>query len=148
MENLMGCLGREFKGVCQGWAGWITVSGRWWWWCGIHPWTKLLSSGLVNREGQAKVSRGRGGPGSMCVWTHSQVFKATHLLKYTECLRGRTAEPESPWEKLTQRWSCLRQNKTEPWAWAGGGDTRYGGTNPKPLEGDKCLAWGDYVPNT
>lgn len=75
-----------------------------------HPWTKLLNSGPFNREGWLNRAVAEAGPGSMCVWTHWQVFKASRLLEHTEFLRGRTAEPGSPWERLTQRRGSLRQN--------------------------------------
>lgn len=84
------------------WGGWggrlgITVSGVRW---SIHGQSCLAPGHSTMVE--AKPSGGRGGPGSAWVWIHWRVFKASRLPEHTEFLRGRAAEPGSPWERLTQ----------------------------------------------
>lgn len=87
------------------WGG-ITVSGGCW---GIHGQSCLAPAHSTVRE-RLNRAVAEAGLGSMCVWTHWRVFKASRLLEHTEFLRGRTAEPGSPWERLTQRSGSLRQN--------------------------------------
>lgn len=59
----------------------------------------------VRVGGGAKPSSSRGGAPAQCVSERIDDFsKQTPLPEHTEFLRGRTAEPGSPWERLTTPW--------------------------------------------